>query len=78
MKTVFGLLHRYPGGTVSPGSDARIVAQGIPEVQFRHTYCVSQSPDRKSLSFKRCEPVAPAIRLVKPFDSATPKKTRAK
>jgi hypothetical protein len=39
-----------------------------------HSNCVSHDPERKSLSVKRCEPQAPAFRLVAPFKAPAPVK----
>jgi hypothetical protein len=48
------------------------------EVKLAHSYCVSPSPDRKSLSVKRCQPVPLGIRLVSPFPATAPEKKPAK
>jgi hypothetical protein len=47
------------------------------EVKLAHSYCVSPSSDRKSLSVKRCEPVPLGIRLVSPFPATAPEKKPA-
>jgi len=41
-------------------------------VKLSRSYCVHPNADRKSLSFKRCEPVP--VRLISPFASTAPKK----
>ena len=42
------------------------------KVKLSRSYCVYPNSDRKSLSFKRCEPTP--LRLISLFGSAAPKK----
>jgi hypothetical protein len=48
------------------------------EVKLAHSYCVSPSLDRKSLSVKRCQLVPLGIRLVSPFQPTAPEKKPTK
>jgi len=51
---------------------------GLREGKLAQSYCVYPSPDRKSLSFKRCESVPLRFRLVSPFEVTAPGKNPAK
>jgi hypothetical protein len=51
---------------------------GLREGKLAHSYCVYPTPDRKSLSVKRCESVPVRFRLVSPFGVTAPEKNPAK
>jgi hypothetical protein len=51
---------------------------GRHEMKPAHSYCVYPSPDRKSLSVKRCESGLQRIRLVSPFGDSAPNKNPGK
>jgi hypothetical protein len=51
---------------------------GLRDGKLAHSYCVYPSPDRKSLSVKRCESAPVRFRLVSPFEFPAPGKNPAK